>query len=708
VEQVPLLLQNPELFAKSVAQEIALVLDREALNRQAKKQTESDPLLDTFTKFAEKYEIFSTNLQKQLSKLTAPKAEAPAPSAPEPNSTPTPKPEPKQQTLVLSVNYFRSKALKQLKDLLYTPVEAVPFDPTAEKIPNEPEPMPVFLAGVDPKVLEQFKTDKTPTFENKKEDSTESLKRMLEDLGSGSFSETGLLGLIAPGLTSAIGAKLPGIIGALVKGIGVTLLGGLAIGLTSWGMATDGPEKGLMKIGATLTASQLTKQFAKHADKIATAAKMILTKISGAFKFILKPITGFFTATQSFLDDLLKGPGLKVASAAIAKGSGKGLIKMIGTAILNKLKFALPFLRKIPIIGTIIGLGFAVSRFMKGDVTGGIIDVVSAIAGLANLVAPGLGLALQLGLDGLNAFLDVKYGGASPESSAKKWEGIKGFMGKLWEDIKGIMSNAWDAIANWGPIKWLLDINSAMAKGIWDTMETIGFQGWPIIKGVLDFLTFENLPEGMPEEVKPAKASPFSFDGIWDIVSKIKDGLYNMPVIGDLIKAVEKDGIAGAVNTIFPWMQNIGSLAGKTMEGAKGLAQKGFDKIKGIFSGADIKGLEEKLEAAIPEKLELPEVKASIKPVEQEAKINVTATQEDNKSLRGIEKNTATTTKSILQLTAAMYQNTKNMVNAIEKQQKQINQFIGTSGDKGSQENAISYGLNYLSPVRLMRSEFIK
>jgi len=73
----------------------------------------------------------------------------------------------------------------------------------------------------------------------------------------------------------------------------------------------------------------------------------------------------------------------------------------------------LPVVKRIPGIGSLISWGFAYNRFQKGDVIGGLLDIG---AGFAYLF-PGIGTAIGIGIDVLNAFLDIKVGGVEGKKS---------------------------------------------------------------------------------------------------------------------------------------------------------------------------------------------------------------------------------------------------------------------------------------------------
>jgi len=70
-----------------------------------------------------------------------------------------------------------------------------------------------------------------------------------------------------------------------------------------------------------------------------------------------------------------------IAKKGVAKAAGKGILKSL--------------LKKIPGIGLLMGLGFAVGRLAEGDVVGAGLEVASGAAG----IVPGLGTAAGIGID---------------------------------------------------------------------------------------------------------------------------------------------------------------------------------------------------------------------------------------------------------------------------------------------------------------------
>ena len=249
------------------------------------------------------------------------------------------------------------------------------------------------------------------------------------------------------------------------------LLGGLAA-LVS-GLMTDGAAKGLLKILAKVGISGGIKWFASRFAGIGKTitsvfkglGKMLLTPLKGLGDKLLKPFKGLgkmlLTPLKGLGDKLLKpfkglgakliNPGLigkmvdtvktKVKSVfssikgtllkpfkALKGGAIGGIFKKVGGMLFKLLK---PVLKRIPGIGSMISWAFAVSRFKSGDVVGGLIDVASGIATLF----PGVGTAIGIGLDVLNAFLDTKKGKEEKVKPAGSGFKMSDFFGKIKDKI---------------------------------------------------------------------------------------------------------------------------------------------------------------------------------------------------------------------------------------------------------------------------------
>lgn len=229
--------------------------------------------------------------------------------------------------------------------------------------------------------------------------------------------------------------------GFIKKLIGPALLvlGGLAALVT--GLMSDGPLKGFLKIlskggligGIKLFQKSLDKQLGKFG---ASFAKILPKNL---FDNVIKSAKGFLGNIGKFL--------LAPFKKLVGKGGAKALFGTISKLFTKTLK---PLLKRIPGIGSLISWSFAVSRFKSGDIVGGLIDVASGIATLF----PGIGTGLSIGLDVLNAFLDMK---KDPEEVKPKGEGFD--LGKFFGNIK-------DAIMNNYPIKNLVEFYSGAGKVI--------------------------------------------------------------------------------------------------------------------------------------------------------------------------------------------------------------------------------------------------
>jgi hypothetical protein len=221
----------------------------------------------------------------------------------------------------------------------------------------------------------------------------------------------GLLGMLPTGLLTTLGLAGGGI---------ALLLGGVAALVT--GLMNDGPFKGLLKIVSQVGIAGGLKLLEKGAG-------MFLKNLNNFIKAPIKLLAG----VAKSIGGLFGAEGAKAALKTVA--SGKGIFGTMLTGISNFLKGAV---KKLPVIGSVISIGFAVSRFLKGDVVGGTIDMLSAVASLV----PFVGMPIAIGLDVLNAILDAKTGGASPEASQKKTGILKEWAKAIGEKMYAGLINA--------------------------------------------------------------------------------------------------------------------------------------------------------------------------------------------------------------------------------------------------------------------------
>ena len=121
----------------------------------------------------------------------------------------------------------------------------------------------------------------------------------------------------------------------------------------------------------------------------------------------------------------------KIVSGGASLFSGSFFARLAGNLFKG---LSIVALKSIPVIGGLISLGFAYDRFQKGDNVGAVIDLVGGLADLLYFtpLAP-LGLAISLGAAGLNAFLDLKYGGTGDRAAESKAK--LGFLGDISTSI---------------------------------------------------------------------------------------------------------------------------------------------------------------------------------------------------------------------------------------------------------------------------------
>jgi hypothetical protein len=338
--------------------------------------------------------------------------------------------------------------------------------------------------------------------------------------------------------------------GMMLAGL-LLLLGG--VGALIYGLLNDGPLKGVMKLlskigikGGIKLLTGAVKRFVGFIGKFLKAPFKILMNLA---KMIFKPFAGMIG---------------KLIPSGI-KNLGKGLIGRIVKGLAPLLKI----LKKVPIIGSIISIGFAISRFKSGDNIGGVIDVLSALAGLLNLIPGGsiIAIPLAIGFDLLNAFLDVKTAGAKDKQGAKM-DILKSMGGWIMNKFK---ENAIYMPIIGGVMRFGRAFDAFKGGNIMDGLKELGLGlltfvgGGPIIMGInmlMDFFGGNKDEEGS-----------LNGDSSW------KDRLKKWIVskLGDLPYAIRKP---------LEWFGIIdgSSEPSQTWEGVKGAASKGMESITNVVS----------------------------------------------------------------------------------------------------------------------------
>jgi putative chitinase len=139
----------------------------------------------------------------------------------------------------------------------------------------------------------------------------------------------------------------------------------------------------------------------KVAKPIGTALKGIGGKIASK---IVKPFATIFKSIGGKILGKLGGVFGKLGGKMAGKAAGKGIAKL-GKA----------FLSKIPGVSMLISIPFAISRFKKGDVVGGLLELASGFAG--NF--PGIGTVISVAIDAFMIFRDIKGMGQKKEGEVK-------------------------------------------------------------------------------------------------------------------------------------------------------------------------------------------------------------------------------------------------------------------------------------------------
>lgn len=265
-------------------------------------------------------------------------------------------------------------------------------------------------------------------------------------------------------------------------------------------------------------------------------------------------LLAFLGGVGALLMGLVNEGPLKGIMKMVAKvGIGGGLKIIIGMAA----KFFKPLakvLKKLPLIGSLISIGFAISRFKSGDITGGVIDLLSALSGLLYFVPGGQILApvIGIGLDVLNSWLDYK--AAQPENIGKSKLNIMGEMaGKVgkwvWDHI--------EYIPLFGGIKYLGEAWTFFKGGqIKDGLGALG-------NAMIGFIGGEGLVQGFQmlmgffDNSKKTDTQKLTPDSSWmSRMSKwIGDKLKSLPYI--LRKPLEWFGLVDAKGNDTPFYNQL-------------------------------------------------------------------------------------------------------------------------------------------------------
>ena len=438
---------------------------------------------------------------------------------------------------------------------------------------------------------------------------------------------------------------------ALLSGLLTAALGTLATALTMYGLKTSGPEKGLIKDVAWAAWVAFTKSAKSFGARI---VKLVMAPIELGKKFISK----IGKLLPDFVKTMFTGGAEKAAGEVITKVLPKGgFLKTITKGILGVIGKSAKILTKIPIIGTILSWGFAISRGLKGDWVGATIDFLSGLAGLLALTGVGeaVALPLQLGLDALNMFLDYKAGGSSKEANAKKLDLIGGFITTAGKWITEAVIKM-PVIGN-----MIKGIQLLIAGNFKDALPEL-IKGTPIL-GYLLAIVPESNNIAQNASAAAVNAGVKAFDFVKITIDWITKTVMDLPVIGDLLKAIQSGDATAVMKSMgkfIPGWDTITNMTSGAMTGIGAAATGTGNMFKGIWKD-QVKPFIDKATAPIPtgqaeqiknqEKI-TPTVTPTAETASPESKLM--SSKVIDPLLNSISDNTKSTSESIVVLTEVM------------------------------------------------------
>jgi hypothetical protein len=203
----------------------------------------------------------------------------------------------------------------------------------------------------------------------------------------------------AANLVDAIGGLQYAIIGLGLLGTGANLFSAFQTGKIAKGM------KGFLGGGGGDVARQASRMAAGDAILGRTMGTSGMAAIMSANRQRVLSTTNTFTPPTGSLKPI------STAGSNIMTSKGMGLVGKTAGKGLGK-----SFIKKIPVIGALAGLGFGISRAMQGDFVGAGMEIAS---GGASLI-PGAGTVASMGIDAALIARDMGAFGESPGSRGGK------------------------------------------------------------------------------------------------------------------------------------------------------------------------------------------------------------------------------------------------------------------------------------------------
>ena len=196
-------------------------------------------------------------------------------------------------------------------------------------------------------------------------------------------------------------------------------------------------EKAMAKLREQAGKSEMVRQLETQSATEAQADAMKnMTAALGDFSTLLRPVVGFFQnistiAGETFGFITKMGSKLKAVAAFGAdfakqfrlagrflknsKTTVQGIFKALGSGMKFAAKGGIKsLLKKIPILGALVGLGLAYKRFKSGDYLGAGMEFISGVAS----IFPGIGTAASVAIDASLMAMDYKGTTGSKSESA--------------------------------------------------------------------------------------------------------------------------------------------------------------------------------------------------------------------------------------------------------------------------------------------------
>jgi hypothetical protein len=127
------------------------------------------------------------------------------------------------------------------------------------------------------------------------------------------------------------------------------------------------------------------------------------------------------------IDILSSFIGTQEAKESGVQRTGFDILKIATKAVSYFAKFGMPFLKKLPFIGSLFNFGSAWDNFKNDNIMAGSLDIAAGIASLF----PGVGTAISIGVDVLNSFMSSK-----TETGKTKFQAVGDWFSKVWNWIK--------------------------------------------------------------------------------------------------------------------------------------------------------------------------------------------------------------------------------------------------------------------------------